>query len=250
MFAFDKTMRLRIVLILAIAVVLLGKLNASRDDLSALYRQRFTDPSTIKEYFAAQPIRKLQLGAGENNLKGWLNSDIEPKSGGIYLNASANYPFADGSIHYIFAEHLIEHLSWEDGLKMLRECRRVLAPGGKIRIVTPNLSQFVRLVNGEMSAEDRQAAEATRRLFAWPETPVLPAYVFNKTMREWGHQFIYDPATLRKTFQLAGFTEIKERRIGEPTDPVFAEAELRTRAHGEDLWRSNTWGAMAFEAVR
>lgn len=243
-------MRLRIILILAIAVVALGKLNASRDDLNALYHQKISDPSTIREYFSAQPIRKLQLGAGSNYVKGWLNSDIEPKSGGIYLDASAQYPFPDGSIHYIFAEHLIEHLPWEGGLKMLQECRRVLAPGGKIRIVTPNLTTFVRLVSGDLTAEDRQAAEATRRLFAWPDTAVVPAYVFNRTMREWGHQFIYDPATLRKTFELAGFSEIKERRIGEPTDPVFAEVELRTRARGEDLWFTNSWGAMAFEATR
>ncbi len=243
-------MRLRIILILAIAVVALGKLNSSRDELTVLYHQKISDPATIRDYFAAQPIRKLQLGAGSNYVKGWLNSDIEPKSGGIYLDASANYPFPDGSIQYIFAEHLIEHLPWEGGLKMLQECRRLLAPGGKIRIVTPNLTQFVRLVSGDLTAEDRKAAEATRRLFAWPETPVVPAYVFNKTMREWGHQFIYDPATLRKTFELAGFTEVKERRIGDQTDPVFKEVEFRTRAQGEDLWFTNSWGAMVFEAGR
>jgi hypothetical protein len=49
---------------------------------------------------------------------------------------------------------------------------------------------------------------------------------------------------------LAGFTEIKERRIGEKTDPIFEEVELRTRSLDQDVLLTNTWGAMAFEAVR
>jgi hypothetical protein len=92
--------------------------------------------------------------------------------------------------------------------------------------------------------------DGNRRLFGWPDTPVMPAYVLNKTMREWGHVFIYDPATLIKTFELAGFTQIKERRIGEKTDPIFEAVEYRTRALGEDVWFANSWGAMAIEALR
>jgi predicted SAM-dependent methyltransferase len=224
----DKAMRFRIFLVLAIAVVAAAKLREYRDDLTVLYHHWVTDPRTIREYFEAHSIRKLQLGAGENYVDGWLNTDIEPKANGVYLDATSDYPFPSGSFHYVFAEHLIEHLQWEGGLKMLKECHRVLGPGGKIRIVTPNLAN----------------------LFGWPDTPVMPAYVLNKAMREWGHQFIYDPATLRKTLELAGFTEIKERYIGEKTDPVFEGVELRTRSLGEDVWLTNSWGAMAFEAVR
>jgi predicted SAM-dependent methyltransferase len=246
----DKTMRLRIVLVLAVAVVAAAKLHEYRDDLIVLYHQRVTDPRTIREYFEGHSIRKLQLGAGENYVGGWLNTDIEPKANGVYLDATSDYPFPSGSVHYIFAEHLIEHLPWEGGLKMLKECHRVLGPGGKIRVVTPNLAKLFYLLNNGTDVEARKFIEANRRLFGWPDTPVMPAYVLNKAMREWGHQFIYDPATLRKTFELAGFTEIKERRIGEKTDPIFEGVELRTRSLGEDVWLTNSWGAMAFEAVR
>ena len=246
----DKTMRLRIFLVLAIAVVAAAKLHEYRGDLFILYHQRFTDPRTIREYFAAHSIKKLQLGAGGHSVDGWLNTDIEPKAKEVYLDATSDYPFPNESFHYVFAEHLIEHLPWEAGLKMLKECRRVLVPGGKIRIITPNLTKSFHLINDATDVEVRKVIEASRRLFGWPDTPVMPAYVFNKLMREWGHQFIYDPATLRKTLELAGFTEIKERRIGEKTDPIFEGVEFRTRSRGEDLWLTNSWGAMAFEAVR
>jgi len=246
----DKTIRFRIFVVLAIAIVAAAKLHEHRDDLMVLYHQKFTDPRAIREYFEAHSIRKLQIGAGGNSVDGWLNTDIEPKATEVYLDAASDYPFPGGSVHYIFAEHLIEHLPWEGGLKMLKECHRVLAPGGKVRIVTPNLTKLFHLLNGGSNVEARKVIEATRRLFGWPDTPVMPAYVFNKSVREWGHQFIYDPATLRKTFELAGFSEIKERSMEEKTDPVFAEVEFRTRSLGEDVWLTNSWGAMVFEAVR
>jgi len=210
----DKTTRFRIFLVLAVAAVAAAKFHEYRHDLIVLYHQRFTEPRTIREYFETHSIRKLQLGAGGHSVDGWLNTDIEPKANEVYLDATSDYPFPSGSFHYVFAEHLIEHLPWEGGLKMLKECHRVLAPGGKIRIVTPNLAKTFQLINVSTDVEVRKVIKASRRLYDWPETPVMPAYVFNKTMREWGHQFIYDPATLRKTFELAGFTEIKERRIG------------------------------------
>jgi len=246
----DKTTRFRIFLVLAVAVVAAAKFHEYRHDLIVLYHQRFTEPRTIREYFETHSIRKLQLGAGGHSVDGWLNTDIEPKANEVYLDATSDYPFPSGSFHYVFAEHLIEHLPWEGGLKMLKECHRVLAPGGKIRIVTPNLEKAFQLINASTDVEVRKVIEASRRLYDWPDTPVMPAYVFNKTMREWGHQFIYDPATLRKTFELAGFTEIKERRIGEKTDPIFEGVEFRTRSLGEDIWLTNSWGALAFEAVR
>ena len=248
--AADRSTTFRIFLIVAITVLVFAKIYDARGNLTVIYHQRIRDPNTIREYFEAHSIRKLQLGAGENYADGWLNTDIEPRANGVYLDATSDYPFPSGSFHYVFAEHLIEHLSWEGGLKMLKECHRVLAPGGKIRIVTPNLAKLVYLLNAGPDVEAQRFIEVSRRLSGWPDTPVIRAYIFNKVMREWGHQFIYDSVTLRKTFELAGFTEITERRIGEKTDLIFEKVEFRTRAVGEDARFGNSWGAVAFEAVR
>lgn len=252
----SRTMRVRALVVAAILVcfgataALLKARHAIGDDLTLLYHQKVTDPRLIREYLDTHPIRKLQLGAGDNYADGWLNTDIEPQANGVYLDATSSYPFPDGSFHFVFAEHVIEHLTWEGGLAMLKESHRVLAPDGRIRIVTPNLDKLIHLLSHGSDPESRQVIDASRRLFGWPETPVMPAYVMNKVMREWGHQFIYDPATLRKTFELAGFKEIVERRIGETTDPAFEAVEFRTRDHNEDLWLTNVWGAMVFEAER
>src|ERR1041384_4830780 len=145
---------------------------------------RFGDSRTFEKYFLANSVRKLQLGAGGNAPAGWLNSDIEPSKEEIYLDAASRYPFGDGSFQYIFAEHVIEHISWEAGVRMLQECYRVLAKGGKIRIVTPNLVKFIQLLTNSPDDVQRPFMAAKVRFHGWPVTPVAGAYIFNKEVRE------------------------------------------------------------------
>jgi SAM-dependent methyltransferase len=220
-------------------------------EVSNFYHRKVSDGYTIRSYFAANPVKKLQLGAGSNNAPGWLNSDINPSdSKAIYLDVTAEYPFSDGTFHYIFSEHVIEHIPWEGGLKMLKESYRVLAPGGKVRIVTPNLTKLIYALHNENSPEVQKFIDTNLKLFKWPDTPVRAAYIFNKSIDD-GHIFMYDPATLRKTLELAGFTSIRELSLHDKTDEVFEAVEYRTRENfGEEVWFTNSWGSMAFEATK
>jgi len=211
---------------------------------------RLGDSRTIDKYFQANSVRKLELGAGGNTPAGWLNSDIEPSKEEIYLDAASRYPFGDASFQYIFAEHVIEHIPWEAGLRMLQQCYRVLAKGGKIRIITPDLSKFITLLNGPIDAEARQFLLAKSRAEALLSTAVQNAYIFNREFSEYGHKFLYDPPTLQKTFELAGFKEIRYRKVTDDTDPVFRQAEFRTNHPLSDVRIMNNWEARASEATR
>lgn len=46
--------------------------------------------------------------------------------------------FADNSFTFIFSEHFFEHLFFDEAAALLRECERVLKPGGIIRTVVPD----------------------------------------------------------------------------------------------------------------
>src|SRR5262249_4753996 len=63
----------------------------------------------------------------------WKNADYV-----IDLVANPNLPFRDGSMSIIYSAHLIEHLPPATLATLLRECHRVLAPGGRIRIECPD----------------------------------------------------------------------------------------------------------------
>ena len=231
-------------LVMVVSVAITGFAQAAGD----AYRREIRDAKVIREYLESHPIRKLQLGAGGNDPAGWLNTDIAPRGEEVYLDATQRYPFPDGSFQYIFSEHMIQAVPWEAGLAMLKECFRVLAPGGKLRIVAANLAKFVQLLNPDADAQRFIAAKL--RLQGWRKTPVAGVYIFNLQMRDGGTQFLYDAPTLRKSLELAGFTQITEYPVNERTDPIFREAEVRIRNEGSDLWVVNSWESMAFEAVR
>jgi predicted SAM-dependent methyltransferase len=214
------------------------------------YQRQIKDPEAIRDYLKSHRVRKLQIGAGDNNSVGWLNTDIEPMAEQVYLDATKQFPLPDSSFHYVFAEHMIEHVPWEGGLAMVKECYRVLAPGGKLRIVTPNLTKFMELLSGASDADAQRFIKIKLGHHGWPITPVAGAYIFNHEVRDFGHQFLYEPGSLRNTLELAGFKRITQYRVVEKTDPVFQEVELRTRDAGSNLWYMNDWESMAFEAVR
>jgi SAM-dependent methyltransferase len=52
-------------------------------------------------------------------------------------------PLASGSVHQLYASHVIEHLPLASTRQALRECRRLLAPDGLFRLVVPDLRHLV-----------------------------------------------------------------------------------------------------------
>ncbi|MDA1000121.1 MAG: methyltransferase domain-containing protein, partial [bacterium] len=119
----------------------------------------------INAYLRAHPVRKLQIGAGHAALDDWLNTDFSPKdSRFVYLDACRRFPFPDDSFDYIFCEHLIEHLSFPEARYMMGECFRVLKPGGKIRVSTPDLDVVMGFLAREKTGiQERYIEFAFRR---------------------------------------------------------------------------------------
>ena len=53
-------------------------------------------------------------------------------------------PFADGTFDVVYHSHVLEHIRREAASAFLVECRRVLRPGGILRVVVPDLEQLSR----------------------------------------------------------------------------------------------------------
>ena len=56
----------------------------------------------------------------------------------FYFEAGGRLDFEDASFDFILSEHFLEHLNLPDALALLRECRRLLRPGGIIRTSVPD----------------------------------------------------------------------------------------------------------------
>jgi len=86
----------------------------------------------------------LNLGCGPNVAPGWLNMDVEAAPGAVRGDVRAGLPLADASVDGIAAIHLIQDLAWPQIAPALAEMRRVLKPGGVLRLAVPDLDRAIR----------------------------------------------------------------------------------------------------------
>ena len=147
--------------------------------------------------------RRLQLGAFDQVHDGWLDTDITPhlliarvpglpwalhafgllsderyasyRSGAFravrYLDLSRRFRFADETFECVYASHVLEHLHPEVAEHCLSEVRRVLVPGGIVRLAVPDLDGIVaaydpadpdRFLMGIYQGRGRRANRAAR----------------------------------------------------------------------------------------
>jgi predicted SAM-dependent methyltransferase len=170
---------------------------------------------------------KIQLGSGKNHFKGWINTDIRPakQDFGVdpdhYLDVTQPLPVKDGSVKYLYSEHLVEHLSQETNQKLFREAYRALDQGGVMRIATPDLAT---LVTKYQSKKWRQ-----QDWLLWPEYQFIatPAEMLNVALRWWGHQYVFDYQELARLLKEAGFTKIKRVEWGKSQHLELKARETR-----------------------
>jgi predicted SAM-dependent methyltransferase len=204
----------------------------------------------VGRYLRGEGVKKLQIGAGPTRMDGWLVTDIDTKlrRAAIYLDATKRFPTPDAVFDYVFSEHMIEHVPYAGGRSMLAECFRVLKPGARIRLATPDLDVLLSLKRPPLSAV---AAEYV----AWVADEVIGAgapadavHVINNQFRNYGHQFLYDERCLRDSLAASGFVEIARVPVGESSDAHFCNVEM----HGKNMRNEamNAFETLVLEARR
>ena len=168
---------------------------------------------------------KLHLGCGRNILGGWINTDYNTAkfSGSDYLDVTKKFPYDNNSVDYIFSEHMIEHISYQDGKFMLEESFRVLKSGGKIRISTPDLKFLIKLYNEDKTELQKRYIEYSFKEYKLDGNS--DTFVINNFHRDWGHIFIYDEKTLKSLFESIGFFDLKCYGLMESDDEELRGVE-------------------------
>jgi predicted SAM-dependent methyltransferase len=160
---------------------------------------------------------RLHLGCGNNVIAGWANVDADAVDGVIAWDLRRPLPAPDASFDYVFSEHFIEHVTRDEALRLLRECVRVLRPGGVLRTSTPDLRKLV-------------SEYLAGRLDEWRDVawlPQTPCRLLNEGMRSWGHQFVYDEPELRLLLAEAGFANVERVAWRESTHDALRSLECR-----------------------
>lgn len=203
----------------------------------------------IERYLTAAQSPKLQVGTGFNGLDGWLNGDVLPRQRSyIYLDATERLPFTDSTFAFIYSEHMIEHIGYRSARDFVRECYRVLRPGGVLRLSTPNLAVLIGMyVRDDDPVADEYVKYAVRSYVPYADTNVK-AFVLNNFFYNWGHSFIFDKDTLATTLTQAGFRDLSWQQ---PHESRFLELR-NLEKHGALIGseRINAWQSMIVEAVK
>ena len=185
---------------------------------------------------------------------GWLNSDLRGIVDGAgnatergriarldgdryYLEQDSTDPFplADGCLDTVYSEHFIEHVPMRGAVSWLREMRRLLKPGGVLRLSTPDLRRYIEGyldTDGAFFAEHRQHLLATG-LFEGKELPERRGWMVNQIFYRWGHRWVYDLDEIRHIAVRAGFAAdaVAERAFGQ--SPIDGLAALDREQHSD-----------------
>ena len=185
---------------------------------------------------------KLNLGCGPNVFPGWVNIDREfpreyleyltthgpdarmpetQRKLSEYLHAGGYIDFrvhdlrrgltyATDTVDLIYLGQVVEHLNpVYEALALMKECRRVLKPGGILRIATPDLG--ILLLAYASDDMDRFASEQPDYYKKGSKGAKLSYIMFGSTgpISTWdhyeGHMMIYDAASMDALLVGAGF---------------------------------------------
>ena len=93
----------------------------------------------------ATGIRRLNWGCGGHTLPGWINSD-QKEGDGIDLSCdiAEGLPLETGSIDYAVSIHALPEVPYDRLVPVLAELRRVIKPGGILRLCLPDLIKGIR----------------------------------------------------------------------------------------------------------
>jgi predicted SAM-dependent methyltransferase len=93
---------------------------------------------------SATQLRKLNWGCGGHTAEGWINSDQKAGPGiNLSCDIKEGLPLDDASVDYAVSIHALVEVAYPELISVLQELRRVLKPGGVLRLCLPDLLKGV-----------------------------------------------------------------------------------------------------------
>lgn len=134
---------------------------------------------------------KLNLGCGIYKKVGWINIDQYESVNPDVVCDIRKLPYEDGVADDVYLGHVLEHFTYDEGQRVLKEILRVLKPKGKAYVVVPDMKAICRAyLEGKVDI---------RTLNDW----FIYSYV-----QDSHHQYCYDEQLLHQALKEAGFSMV------------------------------------------
>ena len=167
-----------------------GALDAARHARLRVARSR------VQQELAARNGLRIALGSGPHPPAGWVGLDLHRRGHDVYrADLRLALPIESATVDACLAEHVLEHLEFDDVMRLLAEIQRVLRPGGVLRIVSPDAR--------------------TLALHRWPDDGLQWARSINRVSHQCGeHRALLSPEMLQQALANLGFESIQEVPVG------------------------------------
>jgi SAM-dependent methyltransferase len=142
-----------------------------------------------------------------------------------FANAARRIPCADGAVDVLYSSHMIEHLDQTGAEAFLMEARRVLRPGGIVRICAPDLALLVHTYTSTGDADALVARSNTCQRAPGG----LPARLKMALIGPRHHLWMYDGSSLARLLTDAGFTNVAIMPAGTTNIPEPGDLNLAER---------------------
>jgi len=152
---------------------------------------------------------RFHLGCGLIHRLDWLNLDRYATAAADLLADAVLLPFPDGSTETVEALQLVEHLGYVGALYGLHEWARVLAPGGSLRLETPDRAATL---HAALSDETGEAARP---------------WLFGTEQRGLSHRYLFSGDELAQMAAGAGFEAVTVENV--TTRPARPTLRLTAR---------------------
>ncbi|MCU1722458.1 glycosyltransferase [Pseudomonas sp. 5P_5.1_Bac1] len=151
----------------------------------------------------------LNLGCADHPRQGFFNIDLDAPGADLHLEQGKALPWERGTVPGIYSAHLLERLGRNQGIRLLHECRRVLQPGGVIRLVTTDLKA---LIDDYLSDRPDPSAPGIGR-----------SERLNNALRQ--QAWTYDEAELTRICKMVGLEPLTVTAPGASSDPALSGLE-------------------------
>lgn len=144
-----------------------------------------------------------------------------------FANGAVRIPCADKSVEMVYSSHMIEHLDRKEAQAFLLEVRRILMPGGIVRLVAPDLTK---LVDDYLATGDADEFIAGMHMGQARPTGIVPR-VRSVLIGPRNHLWMYDSRSLSRLLGNAGFVNVAVMPPGKTsiTDPGSLDLEERAK---------------------
>ena len=205
--------------------------------------------------FVLNGTARLNVGCGMTPTAGWVNFDNSPsvkvarsvlgplalaladagqkkfirfaRDHDVRWALAQNLPMPDSSAQVIYTSHMVEHLDAAEAKEVLREFRRVLHPGGVLRVSVPDIRV---LVDEYLQTGDADRFIGRTSMVHAKPRGLLAKLKFALLTGFRRHNWMYDGASLSKLLSDNGFADPIVQPPGQTRIPDPGPLDLHERA--------------------